>query len=75
VWAHGDTDPLDKPAAAVEASFAHLRADFAVLRRHRCRRPVFIGSVDLKPKVGESFFFSQTEFQIRAENDISKMFP
>jgi len=36
---------------------------------------VFVRSVDLKPKVGENFFFSKNDPQVRADNDISKTFP
>jgi predicted RND superfamily exporter protein len=36
---------------------------------------VFFRSVDLKPKVGESFFFSKNDPQVRADNEISRTFP
>ncbi|HEY7353945.1 MAG TPA: MMPL family transporter, partial [Terriglobales bacterium] len=36
---------------------------------------MFLRSVDLKPKVGESFFFSKNDPQVRADNEISKTFP
>jgi predicted RND superfamily exporter protein len=36
---------------------------------------VFLRSVDLKPKVGENFFFSKNDPQVRADNEISKTFP
>ena len=36
---------------------------------------VFFQSVDLKPKVGENFFFSKNDPQVRADNEISKTFP
>jgi predicted RND superfamily exporter protein len=35
----------------------------------------FIRSVDLKPKVGENFFFSKDDPQVRADNEISRTFP
>jgi predicted RND superfamily exporter protein len=35
---------------------------------------VFIHSVDLKPKVGENFFFSKNDPQVRQDNEISRMF-
>ncbi len=35
----------------------------------------FLHSVDLKPKVGENFFFSKNDPQVRADNEISKTFP
>lgn len=36
---------------------------------------IFLHSVDLKPKVGESFFFSKNDPQVREDNEISRMFP
>jgi hypothetical protein len=36
---------------------------------------VFLRSVDLKPKVGENFFFSKNDPQVRADNEISRTFP
>lgn len=36
---------------------------------------VFLHSVDLKPKVGENFFFSKNDPQVRQDNEISRMFP
>jgi predicted RND superfamily exporter protein len=36
---------------------------------------VFLRSVDLKPKVGENFFFSKNDPQVRADNEISSAFP
>jgi predicted RND superfamily exporter protein len=36
---------------------------------------VFLHSVDLKPKVGEDFFFSKNDPQVRADNEISRIFP
>jgi predicted RND superfamily exporter protein len=36
---------------------------------------VFVHSVDLKPKVGENFFFSNNDPQVRADNEISRTFP
>src|SRR5436190_1358713 len=36
---------------------------------------VFFRSVDLKPKVGEDFFFSKSDPQVRADNEISRTFP
>ena len=36
---------------------------------------VFFRSVDLKPKVGEDFFFSKNDPQVRADNEISRTFP
>ena len=36
---------------------------------------VFLHSVDLKPKVGENFFFSKNDPQVRADNEISRTFP
>src|SRR5579884_39440 len=36
---------------------------------------VFLHSVDLKPKVSENFFFSKNDPQVRADNEISRMFP
>jgi uncharacterized protein len=36
---------------------------------------VFFRSVDLKPKVGENFFFSKKDPQVRADNEISRTFP
>lgn len=36
---------------------------------------VFLHAVDLKPKVGENFFFSQNDPQVRADNEISRTFP
>jgi predicted RND superfamily exporter protein len=36
---------------------------------------VFFRSVDLKPKVGENFFFSKNDPQVRADNEISRTFP
>lgn len=36
---------------------------------------VFLHSVDLKPKVGENFFFSKDDPQVREDNEISRTFP
>ena len=36
---------------------------------------VFLHSVDLKPEVGENFFFSKNDPQVRSENEISRIFP
>src|SRR5689334_25306050 len=36
---------------------------------------MFFRSVDLKPKVGENFFFSKTDPQVRSDDEISKTFP
>jgi len=36
---------------------------------------VFLHSVDLKPKVGENFFFSKDDPQVRSDNEISRTFP
>ena len=36
---------------------------------------VFFRSVDLKPKVGENFFFSKDDPQVRADNEISRTLP
>ncbi len=36
---------------------------------------VFFHTVDLKPKVGENFFFSKNDPQVRADNEISRTFP
>jgi len=36
---------------------------------------VFFRSVDLKPKVGENFFFSKNDPQVQADNEISRTFP
>src|SRR5438874_4358253 len=36
---------------------------------------VFLRSVDLKPQVGEDFFFSKSDPQVRADNQISRTFP
>jgi predicted RND superfamily exporter protein len=36
---------------------------------------VFLHSVNLKPKVGENFFFSKDDPQVRADNAISRTFP
>lgn len=36
---------------------------------------VFLRSVDLKPKVNEDFFFSKSDPQVRADNEISRTFP
>src|SRR5205085_6319364 len=36
---------------------------------------IFFHSVDLKPKVGENFFFSKNDPQVRADNEISRTFP
>ncbi|HEX7362180.1 MAG TPA: MMPL family transporter, partial [Bryobacteraceae bacterium] len=36
---------------------------------------VFLHSVDLKPKVGENFFFSKNDPQLRSDNEISRTFP
>ena len=36
---------------------------------------VFLHSVDLKPQVGENFFFSKNDPQVRSDNEISKTFP
>lgn len=36
---------------------------------------VFVREVDLKPKVGENFFFSKDDPQVRADNEISRTFP
>lgn len=36
---------------------------------------VFFRSVDLKPRVGENFFFSKNDPQVRADNEISRTFP
>ena len=36
---------------------------------------IFLHSVDLKPKVGENFFFSKNDPQVRADNQISRTFP
>jgi uncharacterized protein len=36
---------------------------------------LFFRSVDLKPKVGENFFFSKNDPQVRQDNEISRMFP
>ena len=35
----------------------------------------FFHSVDLKPKVGENFFFSKNDPQVREDNEISRTFP
>jgi predicted RND superfamily exporter protein len=36
---------------------------------------IFFRSVDLKPQVGENFFFSKNDPQVRADNEISRTFP
>ena len=36
---------------------------------------VFLHSVDLKPQVGENFFFSKNDPQVHADNEISRTFP
>ncbi|HEX5411180.1 MAG TPA: hypothetical protein VFZ27_04905, partial [Terriglobia bacterium] len=36
---------------------------------------VFLHSVDLKPQVGENFFFSKNDPQVRSDNEISRIFP
>lgn len=36
---------------------------------------VFFHSVDLKPQVGENFFFAKNDPQVRSDNEISKTFP
>src|SRR5438477_3579444 len=36
---------------------------------------VFLRSVDLKPQVGEDFFFSKSDPRVRADNQISRTFP
>lgn len=36
---------------------------------------VFLHSVDLKPKVGENFFFSKNDPQVKADNEVSRTFP
>ena len=36
---------------------------------------MFVRTVDLKPKVGENFFFSKNDPQVRADNEISRTFP
>ncbi len=36
---------------------------------------VFLHSVDLKPTVGENFFFAKNDAQVRADNEISRTFP
>jgi predicted RND superfamily exporter protein len=36
---------------------------------------VFLHSVDLKPEVGENFFFSKNDPQVRSDNEISRTFP
>ncbi|HLH01980.1 MAG TPA: MMPL family transporter [Bryobacteraceae bacterium] len=36
---------------------------------------VFLHSVDLKPQVGEKFFFSKDDPQVRSDNEISRTFP
>ena len=36
---------------------------------------VFLHSVDLKPQVGENFFFSKNDPQVRSDNEISRTFP
>jgi len=36
---------------------------------------MFLRTVDLKPKVGENFFFSKDDPQVRADNEISRTFP
>jgi predicted RND superfamily exporter protein len=36
---------------------------------------VFFHSVDLKPQVGENFFFSKNDPQVRSDNEISRTFP
>src|SRR5881396_1606968 len=36
---------------------------------------VFFRFVDLKPKVGENFFFSKNDPQVRADNEISRTYP
>ena len=36
---------------------------------------IFFRVVDLKPKVSENFFFSEQDPQLRADNQILKLFP
>src|SRR5579884_524236 len=36
---------------------------------------VFLHTVDLKPKVGENFFFAKNDPQVRSDNEISRTFP
>ena len=36
---------------------------------------VFLHSVDLKPTVGENFFFAKNDPQVRSDNEISRTFP
>jgi hypothetical protein len=36
---------------------------------------VFLRMVDLKPKVSENFFFSKKDPQLRADNQILRLFP
>ena len=36
---------------------------------------VFLRAVDLKPRVGENFFFSKNDPQVQADNEISRTFP
>ena len=36
---------------------------------------VFLHSVELKPQVGENFFFAKNDPQVRQDNEISRMYP
>src|SRR5947209_1737359 len=65
----------DKPASRREGVLLLGVPVFVCLAVTAVVALVFFRSVDLKPKVGENFFFSKNDPQVRADNQISKTFP
>lgn len=65
----------DKPFSRGKRLLLHFVPVLACLGITAAVALVFLHSVDLKPKVGEDFFFSKNDPQVRADNEISRTFP
>ncbi len=64
-----------KPGVPVKAMLLRFLPVLACFGLTAVVAMVFLHSVDLKPQVGENFFFSKNDPQVRADNEISRDFP
>ena len=67
--------PINKPSARRKPVLLQYVPILMCLAITALVALVFLRSVDLKPKVGENFFFSKNDPQVRADNEISRTFP
>src|SRR6184192_1454040 len=67
--------PINKPSARRKPVLLQYVPILMCLAITALVALVFLRSVDLKPKVGEDFFFSKSDPQVRADNEISRTFP